>query len=113
MEWLKDFVSNVNGWQMSGMITVLISIVGAILKSTKMMDKLQVLFEKWTDAAEKPGVNLGVLITTKATAKLGKIYELFIEPVLVLVFQFIPGIIFKFFNGVCTGLRSDNKDFKK
>jgi len=108
-----EWISNLSGLQIVGGSTLLISIIGAILKATKLLDKLQAFFEKVQDGAEVPGVNIGVLITTKATAKLGAIYKLFIEPVLIMVFQFIPGIAFKFFNGIVTGLRSDNEEFKK
>jgi len=107
-----DFLKNLSGMQIAGISTIIISIIGAILKATKLMDKLQTFFQKIQDSAEIPGLNLGVLITTKATQKIGKIYELFIEPLLIMVFQFIPGIIFNFLNGIVKGLRSDNKELK-
>lgn len=93
-----------------------IAVVSAwILKVTGLLKFIRKWFEATREAVKKPMFNLGVLITDKGNSIefIGMFWETLIEPVIVLVLELVPGIIFEICSSLTEGMKSDNKEFKK
>jgi len=88
---------------------------GAILKKTGVLKWIRNKATVIGDKLGKWSYNIGVFITTKGNELpyIGSFYEYAIEPVLTMICEVIPGIVFKFFSELTEGMKSDNKEFKK
>jgi len=95
--------------------TVAASISGFILKKTGVLKWIRDKAAAIGESLFKFGFNVGVVITTKGNELpfFGIFYEHAIEPVLAMVLEVIPGVIFKFCSGITDGMKSDNKALKK
>lgn len=87
---------------------------GAILKKTGALKWIRSKADIIGKALGKLGYNIGVLITTKGNNLpfVGVFYEYAIEPVIAVICEVIPGIVFKLFSEFTEGLKSDNTEFK-
>jgi len=136
MDFIKDLIGNMTGWQIGGSVTVVSMIVGFIMKKTgivawiiKLINKADAAIEALepaVDAATKKGsYNFGVRITRKMTTSwVGIVWESTFEPLLILfaegvlklllkcVTVFIVKSISNAISFFVTGLRSDNKEVK-
>jgi hypothetical protein len=110
LEWLKSL----SGGEITGLASLIALICGFILKKTGVLKVIRDWFAKINDMLEVVGKNLGVTITTKANSipMFGLFWEYLIEPILACVLELIPNALFKFFSGLTTGLREDNKEIK-
>lgn len=87
---------------------------GAILKKTGVLQWIRGKASAIGEWVGKVGYNIGVLITTKGNNLpfVGVFYEYAIEPIIAVICEVIPGIVFKFFSEFTEGLKSDNTEFK-
>ena len=88
---------------------------GFILKKTGVLKWIREKASEIGESVGKIGYNIGVTITTKGNQLpgIGIFWENAIEPVLAMIFEVIPGIVFNFFSNVTEGMKSDNKELKK
>lgn len=107
-----DWFSDLNLFAQIGGVAV---VSAWILKVTGLLKIIRKWFEDAREAVKKPMFNLGVLITDKGNGIkfIGTFWETLIEPVIILVLELVPGIVFEICSSLTEGMKSDNKEFKK